>query len=168
MIRELLVLPVRVALLPLRLARRIARRALGRPSRPASPAGPAPTPRAHEPERDEPEEPAHEHEDVEVTAAVALGWLAEGQPLVIVDVREPEELARTGIVEGARHLPLGQLPRRAGELAGDQRVVVYCASGGRSHGAAHYLREHGCKDAWSVIGGLSSWMQAGGKVIPAA
>lgn len=49
---------------------------------------------------------------------------AAGGDLVLLDVREPAEYER-GHLPGARHLPLGQLADRAGELDPAARTVTY-------------------------------------------
>ena len=49
----------------------------------------------------------------------------------VVDVREPYEWD-AGHIDGARHIPLGELPNRLDEVPRDADIVVYCRSGGRS------------------------------------
>ena len=49
---------------------------------------------------------------------------AGGADLVLLDVREPAEYER-GHLPGARHIPLGQLADRAGELDPAARTVAY-------------------------------------------
>jgi len=49
----------------------------------------------------------------------------------VLDVREPDEWDR-GHIEGAVHIPLGQLQDRVGEVPLDQKVLCVCAVGGRS------------------------------------
>lgn len=77
---------------------------------------------------------------------------------VYLDVREDEEFA-AGHVPGALHVPLAELPQRAGELP-DAPVLVLCRTGGRAGKAAAWLQEHGC-DASVVQGGSVAWAQAG-------
>jgi len=93
--------------------------------------------------------------DIEPRAAEAL--VQEGA--LLVDVRESEELATEGRVEGALHVPLGELTQRASELAGE-RVVLICRSGTRSAMAADALRASGW-EAWSVDGGIQAWGRDG-------
>lgn len=78
---------------------------------------------------------------------------------VVVDVREPEEYA-AGHVPGARPVPLGSVPARAGELPTDQPVYLVCQSGGRSAQAAAFLSRQGV-DAVNVDGGTGDWAAAG-------
>lgn len=81
---------------------------------------------------------------------------------VLVDVREPAEW-RSGHAPRARHIPLGRLSADARRLPADAPVVVMCASGMRSRGAAAQLRAAGYR-ATSLSGGLAAWRAAGGPV----
>jgi sulfur-carrier protein adenylyltransferase/sulfurtransferase len=79
-----------------------------------------------------------------------------GEPLLLIDVREPfeYELAR---IDGARLIPLQQLPRHVDELRAARRVVVHCHSGVRSGRAVDYLRQHGIEAAVNLAGGIDAW-----------
>lgn len=90
----------------------------------------------------------------------ALDLLEEGA--VLVDVRERDEW-RTGHAPQARHIPLGRLEAEARRLPKEVPVVVMCASGMRSRGAAAQLRAAGYR-ATSLSGGLAAWRTAGGRV----
>ena len=79
--------------------------------------------------------------------------------LVILDVRQPHEW-RAGHIDGARHLPLTQLPRRLRDLDRHTPIVVVCRSGHRSAIAATLLRALGV-DAHSLDGGVHAWTAAG-------
>ena len=92
-----------------------------------------------------------------VDPAGARELVAQGA--LLVDVREGWEWA-AGRVAGARHVPLDQLPRRAGELPRDRKVVVVCRSGNRSAHATRVLRGTGV-DAVNLDGGLQAWWGAG-------
>lgn len=77
-----------------------------------------------------------------------------------LDVREPNEFA-AGHVEGAIHVPLGDLERRLDELPRDRPIVVYCAHGERSTSAASILERHGVGPAEVLNGGFGAWQEAG-------
>jgi rhodanese-related sulfurtransferase len=77
----------------------------------------------------------------------------------LLDVREPEEW-QAGHVEGSQHVPLGELPARAGEVPHGEQVVVVCRSGARSAQATAYLAARGV-DAVNLDGGLQAWAAAG-------
>ncbi len=80
--------------------------------------------------------------------------------VTLLDVREEWEFQR-GHVPGALHIPIGQLPRRFGELPRDHPIAVICASGHRSLGATHFLLERGFVGTGSVDGGMSRWARGG-------
>lgn len=75
----------------------------------------------------------------------------------VVDIRNPGEVA-DGMVPGATHIPLPQLPNRLAELDSTRPVVVYCAGGWRSSVAASHLRAHGFGDVSDVLGGYNAWV----------
>jgi len=77
----------------------------------------------------------------------------------VLDVSEADEWAG-GHIDGAQHIPLGDLPARFEELPDDKQVVCVCAVGGRSGRAAHFLNAAG-KDAVNLDGGMVRWQAAG-------
>lgn len=81
--------------------------------------------------------------------------LNHGEKLNMLDVREHEEWAG-GHVEGAKHIPLGQLAQRLDELDPSQETIVICRSGSRSGLACELLSEKGF-DVVNMTGGLSNW-----------
>jgi rhodanese-related sulfurtransferase len=76
--------------------------------------------------------------------------------LQIVDVREPFEweLCR---LEGAIHIPLGELPGRLSELDPRREIVTICHHGHRSLRARDILRGAGFSRVRSLKGGLDAW-----------
>jgi rhodanese-related sulfurtransferase len=83
--------------------------------------------------------------------------LPEG--LVVLDVREPVEWHH-GHIEGARHIPLRQVPGRLAEVPTDAQVLVVCKVGARSAQATGYLVQNGV-DAVNLDGGMLDWEAAG-------
>jgi rhodanese-related sulfurtransferase len=89
-----------------------------------------------------------------------------------VDVRDSAELATQGKIPGAVHAPRGLLefyadpsaPYHKPELASGKRLVVYCASGGRSALAAKTLKDMGIEKVANMLGGFTAWQQQGGKI----
>jgi len=75
--------------------------------------------------------------------------------LQVVDVRNEGEF-KLGSVDGARNVPVVQLPNRIGELNPNLPTVVYCAGGYRSSIAASLLRRAGFVDVSDVLGGFES------------
>jgi len=91
--------------------------------------------------------------------AVAVAAMRErGEEFLLLDVREPDEW-RAAHIDGARLVPLGQLPETLGELAvwKDRTIVVHCRSGARSARACRLLLEHGFEDVWNLTGGIEAW-----------
>ena len=81
-----------------------------------------------------------------------------GSHAVLVDVREPHEWD-AGHIDGARHLPLGDLPHRLNELPRDADVIFYCQTGGRSARALDLARESGLMRAKHLRGGYVAWQR---------
>jgi sulfur-carrier protein adenylyltransferase/sulfurtransferase len=84
--------------------------------------------------------------------------LAKKHPddLTLLDVRQPREYA-AGHLPGAKSIPLGELEQRLGELDARTTVVVYCAVGLRSRGAAALLGDAGFGRVYNLTGGLQAW-----------
>ena len=80
---------------------------------------------------------------------------AEG---ALLDVREQDEW-EAGHVDGALHIPMGQLMARIEELP-EQKLYVVCRVGGRSAQVVQYLVAQG-RDAVNVDGGMYAWEAAG-------
>lgn len=78
--------------------------------------------------------------------------------LTLLDVREPVEWVH-GHVEGALHMPMGQVPARLDELP-EGRILVVCHVGGRSARVTSYLVGLG-HDAVNLDGGMADWAAAG-------
>lgn len=71
----------------------------------------------------------------------ARAWVAEGAKLV--DVRSPGEFA-TGALPGAVNIPVDEIAGRTAELGDPNgKIVLYCASGGRSGAALALLSQRG-------------------------
>lgn len=88
--------------------------------------------------------------------------------LVMVDIRDPRELEREGMIPGAFHAPRGMLefwidpesPYHKPRFAEGKTYVFYCASGWRSLLAAKLAQEMGL-DARSMRGGFKDWHASG-------
>jgi len=80
---------------------------------------------------------------------------------IVLDVREDKEILG-GKIKGARHITLGQLPSRIGELGTDKQnpVLVYCRSGSRSAYACQTLTKAGYEDVANLAGGILAWEAA--------
>ena len=104
------------------------------------------------------------HRIREVSPEDVLAMRARNEPITLVDVREPNEWAM-GHVPGAVPIARGVLELGVeGRVPRDARVVVYCASGGRSALAADTLQTMGYTDVASMRGGIRGWADAGGEI----
>ncbi|HET7550416.1 MAG TPA: rhodanese-like domain-containing protein [Gemmatimonadaceae bacterium] len=100
----------------------------------------------------------------EIPAADAVAMHRNGDDLVYLDVRESNEwnLFR---IPGAVHLPVGQVRDGVRDvIAPDQRVIVYCARGGRAAQAADVMRELGYERVATIKGGVHAWHEVGGEL----
>jgi adenylyltransferase/sulfurtransferase len=92
---------------------------------------------------------------MEVTVATLDKQLEQGMAVQLVDVRERYEwdICR---LPGARHIPLGQLQARLGELDSGLPIIAYCHTGVRSLRAAQVLVGAGYRSL-SLAGGVEAW-----------
>lgn len=84
--------------------------------------------------------------------------LENGEKLDIVDVREDEEVA-LGIIPGAVHIPLGELPQRLADIPQNGETILVCRSGNRSGRALEYLEAQGLTLLKNMTGGMLDWEQ---------
>jgi rhodanese-related sulfurtransferase len=82
--------------------------------------------------------------------------LDAGQAPVLLDVREPEEVALVRIA-GAVHIPMGDIPGRLHELDPDAAIVVYCHHGIRSANVAAFLMQRDFTSVANLSGGIDAW-----------
>ncbi len=89
--------------------------------------------------------------------------LAAGDPIVLVDVRQPEEFtAPPGHLPGAVNMPLVELAGRTAELATRrQPIVLVCQTDRRSARAAAQLLAAGLRDVAVLRGGTDGWHRQG-------
>jgi len=100
-----------------------------------------------------------------VSARELAGLLARGEDVVIVDVREPFEL-EIAAFPGALHVPLGQIPARAGELPATSTLVLACHRGQRSQKALEILRGRGFTRLRNLTGGIDAWSREVDPAVP--
>lgn len=82
--------------------------------------------------------------------------LARGEKLQIVDVRELDEVAQ-GMIPGAKHIALGELPNRLQEIDASAEVIFVCRSGGRSGRASDFAAGQGLTQVKNMVGGMLAW-----------
>jgi rhodanese-related sulfurtransferase len=96
----------------------------------------------------------------EIDARSLQEKLAGANPPLILDVRNPPELATEGRIEGSLNIPMNELPARLAELPEGREVVAVCKKGMRSFNTAGWLRQLG-RSAISLQGGMDQWKALG-------
>lgn len=95
---------------------------------------------------------------LEIDVAELSAWRKAGHDVTVLDVREDWEIS-TVALDGARHIPMRQVPQRAGELPSDKPLVVMCHHGGRSRQVTAWLRQNGFSQAINLAGGIHAWAE---------
>jgi rhodanese-related sulfurtransferase len=94
---------------------------------------------------------------LEISPGEVKSRLENGDPLRLIDVREPEEHAICRI-EGARLIPMRTIPEHLSELDDDgPLLIVYCHHGVRSLNVVDWLRRQGLANCQSLGGGIDLW-----------
>lgn len=97
-------------------------------------------------------------EALEIGVREAQERLSSGRA-VLIDVREPEELALARLPE-AESIPMQSIPaaiERLDALADEKTLLFLCHHGVRSLQVAAWMREHGVENCFSVAGGIDRW-----------
>lgn len=76
--------------------------------------------------------------------------------VVLLDVREPKELLLARI-EGALHIPMGDIPGRVQHLDPERTLIVFCHHGVRGGNVAVWLRQQGFTNVLNLAGGIDAW-----------
>lgn len=104
---------------------------------------------------EEPAEPAIESQ-WETTVEEVKARLDRGEDFDILDVRTPQEWDICHI-EGARLIPVDELPARVHELDSAREMVVHCKMGARGARAVEFLRGAGFRKIKNLRGGIADW-----------
>ncbi len=81
-----------------------------------------------------------------------------GDDFVLVDVREPHEF-QIARIPGSILIPLGDVPKRLGELDKNAEIVMHCKMGGRSAKAVDILKQNGFAKVRNMKGGIQAWSE---------
>jgi hydroxyacylglutathione hydrolase len=95
-----------------------------------------------------------------ITSQQLKTMIDSGEPPVLVDVRRYSEWDE-GHLRDAKHIYLGRLPERLGEVPEGKTVVVICKTGTRSSFAASVLLRAGRTKIYNLLGGVDSWRKLG-------
>lgn len=95
-----------------------------------------------------------------ISASEAVLLLSRSKPLVL-DVREADEFA-AGHIQGAVHVPVGELDARVDEFKKylEKPVLVHCQKGIRSKGACGILKQKAFTQLYQLEGGIEAWQSA--------
>src|SRR3989475_1847562 len=96
------------------------------------------------------------YDGLEVTAAELAAEWKRNPDVLVLHVREPPE-HEIAHIEGAKLIPLSQLPDRLGDLDGHQEIVTHCHHGARSLKALEILKAAGFSKVRSLRGGIDAW-----------
>ena len=91
--------------------------------------------------------------------------LAEGDNMLLIDVREADEFASGDVIPNSQNIPMGKMFVEASKdaLPKDKKIVAICKSGGRCGIVARELEGRGY-DIEPLEGGLNAWKEAGASV----
>ncbi|GAB4133776.1 MAG: rhodanese-like domain-containing protein [Fimbriimonadaceae bacterium] len=92
----------------------------------------------------------------EIDVKTFKAWLDSGRELVLLDVREPNEL-EVSVLPGVINIPLKSVEDRLDELDPSKETVVICRSGMRSGTVTELLRARGFKSTYNLAGGMNAY-----------
>jgi len=102
---------------------------------------------------------------MEIAPLEVKAKIDRGEKFQLIDVREPQEW-QIGHIEGAKLIPLGELPKRVNELDSAVEIVAHCKSGVRSAKACDFLRQAGLKKVSNMTGGILAWSDKVDPTVP--
>jgi rhodanese-related sulfurtransferase len=98
--------------------------------------------------------------------------MAANPDLLLIDIREIQELIDLGTIPGAVHVARGMMefwaspasPYYRDYFQEDRRIVAFCAGGGRSVYAVRDLKELGFTNVAQLEVGFNGWEKSGSTV----
>ena len=113
-------------------------------------------------------------DQVDEVSVSAVAQALNEPSVVIIDVRDQNELVQTGTVPGAHHASRGMLefyadpssPKHLAIFAQAENLILYCGTSGRSALAANTLKQMGFENVKHMAGGFKAWVEAGNPVDP--
>jgi rhodanese-related sulfurtransferase len=102
-----------------------------------------------------------------LTADQTEAMLKKDATVQLIDLRTPEEIKRTGMIQGARAVNFyaPDFDAQIARLDKSKPVVVYCAAGGRSPQAAAKMNKMGFSKVYDYSGGMNDWKSKGKKTV---
>lgn len=98
--------------------------------------------------------------------------LASGEEVLLLDIREIQELVELGTIPGAKHAPRGMMefwadpasPYARDYFDENKRTIIFCAGGGRSVYAVKALQDMGFTNVAHLASGFGGWKTAGEEI----
>lgn len=101
--------------------------------------------------------------------------MVEKGDVFVLDVRTPAEF-NSSHIEGANLIPVSNtsgsnlspdnlLKARINEVPNNKKILVYCRTGHRSNTASSMLVNAGYSQVYNMVGGITSWIDAGYPVV---
>jgi adenylyltransferase/sulfurtransferase len=103
--------------------------------------------------------------EFEISPELVNEMLESGEDTILLDVREDWEWEKAHL-EGAIHIPMGELEGRVAELDIRSEIVVYCHHGERSIDGCLVLWEQGFRKVRSLTGGIEAWSELVDPTVP--
>lgn len=95
-----------------------------------------------------------------VSPQEALALIAQRKDLLVIDVRNPEEL-KEGFIAGSQLVPFWEIAKGQKTLPADHPLLLVCAVGGRSFAVGQYLAQKNYPEVYNLQGGIDNWKKAG-------
>src|SRR5436309_11582322 len=103
--------------------------------------------------------------EFEITPEQVSALRSAGEQFVLLDVREPHEIA-TARIAGTLDIPMSDITSRVQELDPEQHIVVVCHHGIRSANVAAWLQRQGFERVQSMRGGIDRWSKEVDPAVP--
>lgn len=108
---------------------------------------------------------SEEQEVPEVSVKEYKQWVERGEPVQLIDVREPYEYEIAQI--GGELIPLKTISDHADRISRDKKVVIHCRSGKRSADAIRELqKKHDFDNLYNLKGGILAWSEEIDESVP--
>ena len=91
-----------------------------------------------------------------ITARELAAWLGQADAPVVLDVREPWEVA-TASLPGSLAIPMREIPGRLAELPAGRPIVCLCHHGMRSAQVGMFLERQDFDSVINLTGGIDAW-----------
>jgi len=117
---------------------------------------------------------ADANKEVEEISITDARLLIGQENVLFIDIRDIREVAKTGRIVGARHVPRGMLemwidpdtPYHRSFFADEKKFIFYCAGAWRSALAAKTAQDMGLTPVAHLEGGMTAWIEAGAPIDP--